>query len=103
MEYPAKVSPKLIAKLSVQAPPKLLVERYFIALPESFRKLINSTLFFFNHHLINQCIPSRYMIEISKSSGTPFTPDANIMREDEIAAAEQMLIDFKNQGGVCCL
>ncbi|VDN54755.1 unnamed protein product [Dracunculus medinensis] len=67
LEYPAKVSPKLIAKLSVQAPPKLLVERY--------------------------------MIEIAKSSGTPFTPDANIMREDEIAAAEQMLIDFKNQGG----
>lgn len=27
LEYPAKVSAKLIAKLSVQAPPKLLVER----------------------------------------------------------------------------
>ncbi|VDK36102.1 unnamed protein product [Gongylonema pulchrum] len=67
LEYPAKVSPKLIAKLSVQAPPKLLVERY--------------------------------MIEISKSAGIPFTPDANVMREDEVAAAEQMLIDFKNQGG----
>ncbi|OZC07961.1 hypothetical protein X798_05068 [Onchocerca flexuosa] len=67
LEYPAKVSTKLIAKLSVQAPPKLLVERY--------------------------------MIEIAKSAGIPFTPDPNIMREDEVAAAEQMLIDFKNQGG----
>ncbi|KAM3716918.1 IST1 [Dirofilaria immitis] len=67
LEYPAKVSSKLIAKLSVQAPPKLLVERY--------------------------------MIEIAKSAGIPFTPDPNIMREDEVAAAEQMLIDFKNQGG----
>ncbi|CAG9535663.1 unnamed protein product [Cercopithifilaria johnstoni] len=67
LEYPAKVSPKLIAKLGVQAPPKLLVERY--------------------------------MIEIAKSAGIPFTPDPNIMREDEVAAAEQMLIDFRNQGG----
>ncbi|VDM50258.1 unnamed protein product, partial [Toxocara canis] len=67
LEYPAKVSPKLIAKLSVQAPPKLLVERY--------------------------------LIEIAKSAGIPFTPDPNVMREDEVAAAEQMLIDFKNQGG----
>ncbi|KAL3985855.1 Regulator of Vps4 activity in the MVB pathway family protein [Acanthocheilonema viteae] len=67
LEYPAKVSPKLIAKLSVQAPPKLLVERY--------------------------------MIEIAKCAGIPFTPDPNIMREDEVAAAEQMLIDFRNQGG----
>ncbi|VDK72409.1 unnamed protein product [Litomosoides sigmodontis] len=67
LEYPAKVSPKLIAKLSVQAPPKLLVERY--------------------------------MIEIAKCAGIPFTPDPNVMREDEVAAAEQMLIDFKNQGG----
>lgn len=25
------------------------------------------------------------------------------MREDEVAAAEQMLIDFKNQGGVSCI
>ncbi|MCP9264633.1 IST1-like protein [Dirofilaria immitis] len=56
LEYPAKVSSKLIAKLSVQAPPKLL-------------------------------------------RGNTFTPDPNIMREDEVAAAEQMLIDFKNQGG----
>lgn len=40
------------------------------------------------------------MIEIAKCAGIPFTPDPNIMREDEVAAAEQMLIDFKNQGGV---
>uniref|UniRef100_A0A0N5AFL2 IST1 homolog n=1 Tax=Syphacia muris TaxID=451379 RepID=A0A0N5AFL2_9BILA len=67
LEYPAKVSPKLISKLSVHTPPKLLVERY--------------------------------MIEIAKSAGIPFTPDPNVMREDEVAAAEQMLIDFKKQGG----
>lgn len=40
------------------------------------------------------------MIEIAKCAGIPFTPDPNIMREDEVAAAEQMLIDFRNQGGV---
>lgn len=40
------------------------------------------------------------MVEIAKSAGIPFTPDPNVMREDEVAAAEQMLIDFKNQGGV---
>ncbi|VDN03034.1 unnamed protein product [Thelazia callipaeda] len=67
LEYPAKVSPKLISKLSIQAPPKILVERY--------------------------------LIEIAKCAGIPFTPDPNIMREDEVAAAEQMLIDFRNQGG----
>uniref|UniRef100_A0A914UW56 IST1 homolog n=2 Tax=Plectus sambesii TaxID=2011161 RepID=A0A914UW56_9BILA len=61
-----KVSPKLKAKLSVQAPPKVLVERY--------------------------------MIEIAKSCNVPFTPDVNIMREDEVLAAEAMLIDFQNQG-----
>lgn len=40
------------------------------------------------------------MIEIAKSAGIPFTPDPAVMREDEVAAAEQMLIDFKKQGGV---
>ena len=43
------------------------------------------------------------MIEIAKSAGIPFEPDPHVMREDEVAAAEQMLIDFKNQGGVCFL
>ncbi|TKR86477.1 hypothetical protein L596_011065 [Steinernema carpocapsae] len=66
LEYPAKVSPKLISKLSVSAPNKILVERY--------------------------------LIEIARSAGIPFTPDADVMREDEVAAAEQLLIDFKNQG-----
>ncbi len=41
------------------------------------------------------------MIEIAKSAGVPFLPDVNVMREDEVAQAEAMLIDFKNQGGVC--
>lgn len=66
LEFPAKVSPKLISKLSAAAPPKLLVERY--------------------------------MIEIAASAGVPFTPDPDVMRDDEVAQAEQMLIDFKQAG-----
>ena len=42
----------------------------------------------------------RYMIEIAKSQGVAFSPDPNVMREDEVAAAEAMLIDFQNQGQV---
>ncbi|MFH4981795.1 hypothetical protein AB6A40_008504 [Gnathostoma spinigerum] len=68
LEFPAKVSEKLISKLSVHNPPKILVERY--------------------------------MIEIAKAAGIPFIPDPNVMREEEVAAAERMLIDLKNQGGV---
>ncbi|VDL65390.1 unnamed protein product [Nippostrongylus brasiliensis] len=67
LEFPAKVSPKLIAKLSVAAPPKVLVERY--------------------------------MIEIASSAGVPFVPDPDVMRDDEVAQAEKMLIDFKQAGG----
>ncbi|PAV64442.1 hypothetical protein WR25_07029 [Diploscapter pachys] len=66
LEYPAKVNPKLVAKLSVAAPPKLLVERY--------------------------------MIEIAASANVPFTPDPDVMREDEVHQAEKILIDFKNAG-----
>uniref|UniRef100_A0A0K0CU47 IST1 homolog n=1 Tax=Angiostrongylus cantonensis TaxID=6313 RepID=A0A0K0CU47_ANGCA len=66
LEFPAKVSPKLISKLSVAAPPKLLVERY--------------------------------MIEIAASAGVPFVPDPDVMRDDEVAQAEKMLIDFKQAG-----
>uniref|UniRef100_A0A7I4YXK5 IST1 homolog n=1 Tax=Haemonchus contortus TaxID=6289 RepID=A0A7I4YXK5_HAECO len=66
LEFPAKVSPKLISKLSAAAPPKLLVERY--------------------------------MIEIAASAGVPFVPDPDVMRDDEVAQAEQMLIDFKQAG-----
>ncbi|KHJ96510.1 hypothetical protein OESDEN_03534 [Oesophagostomum dentatum] len=66
LEFPAKVSPKLISKLSVAAPPKVLVERY--------------------------------MIEIAASAGVPFTPDPDVMRDDEVAQAEKMLIDFKQAG-----
>lgn len=35
------------------------------------------------------------MIEIAAAAGIPFTPDADVMREDEVAQAEKMLIDFK--------
>ncbi|KAK6060538.1 hypothetical protein COOONC_01798 [Cooperia oncophora] len=62
LEFPAKVSPKLIAKLSAAAPPKL------------------------------------YMIEIAASAGVPFVPDPDVMRDDEVAQAEKMLIDFKQAG-----
>ncbi|EPB72431.1 hypothetical protein ANCCEY_08464 [Ancylostoma ceylanicum] len=68
LEFPAKVSPKLISKLSVSAPPKVLVERF------------------------------AYMIEIAASAGVPFTPDPDVMRDDEVAQAEKMLIDFKQAG-----
>ncbi|CAJ0591465.1 unnamed protein product [Cylicocyclus nassatus] len=61
LEFPAKVAPKLISKLSVAAPPK-------------------------------------YMIEIAASIVVPFTPDPNVMRNDEVAQAEKMLIDFKQAG-----
>ncbi|GMR57076.1 hypothetical protein PMAYCL1PPCAC_27271 [Pristionchus mayeri] len=71
LEYPAKVNPKLMAKLNVSAPPRLLVEKY--------------------------------LIHIAQAAGVPFTPDPDVMREDEVAQAEQMLIDFKRnediQGG----
>lgn len=40
------------------------------------------------------------MIEIAKSCNVPFTPDENVMREDEVAAAEAMLIDFQQAGQV---
>ncbi|KAK0411213.1 hypothetical protein QR680_005543 [Steinernema hermaphroditum] len=63
LEYPAKVSTKLIQKLSVSAPAKILVERHGDFL---HRKVLITA--------------------------------ADVMREDEVAAAEQMLIDFRNQG-----
>ncbi|VDO93616.1 unnamed protein product [Soboliphyme baturini] len=62
----AKVNQKLLQKLSVHTPSKLLVEKY--------------------------------MIEISRSHSVPFEPDKHIIREDEVAAAEAMLIDLKNRG-----
>lgn len=40
------------------------------------------------------------MVEIAKSHNVPFTPDPNVMRDDEVAAAEAMLIDFQNRGEV---
>ncbi|CAJ0939432.1 unnamed protein product, partial [Mesorhabditis belari] len=67
LEAPAKVSPKLIQKLDIAAPPKPLVERY--------------------------------LIEIASAAGIPFTPDPNVMREDEVSQAEKMLIKFHEQGG----
>uniref|UniRef100_A0A8R1DMK6 IST1 homolog n=1 Tax=Caenorhabditis japonica TaxID=281687 RepID=A0A8R1DMK6_CAEJA len=41
----------------------------------------------------------RYMIEIASAAGVPFVPDPDVMREDEVHQAEQILIDFKNSGG----
>lgn len=40
------------------------------------------------------------MIEIAKSHNVPFVPDANVVLQDEAAAAEAMLIDFQNRGEV---
>ncbi|CAB3398311.1 unnamed protein product [Caenorhabditis bovis] len=41
----------------------------------------------------------RYMIEIAAAANIPFVPDPDVMREDEVHQAEQILIDFKNAGG----
>lgn len=57
-------------KLGVQAPPKILIERY--------------------------------MVEIAKSYNVPFEPDPAVMAQDEIYAAENLLIDLdenKKGGG----
>ncbi|XP_013780566.1 IST1 homolog [Limulus polyphemus] len=59
------VNEKLVHKLSVQAPPKILVEKY--------------------------------LIEIAKSHNVPYEPDPDIMKEDEVMAAEasqDTLINF---------
>uniref|UniRef100_A0A1I8HIQ3 IST1 homolog n=1 Tax=Macrostomum lignano TaxID=282301 RepID=A0A1I8HIQ3_9PLAT len=55
------VSEKVMHKLGVQAPPKLLVERY--------------------------------LIEIAKSFNVPFTPDPDVMREEEEGASNLIDID----------
>ena len=59
------VSEKVMHKLGVQAPPKILVERY--------------------------------MIEIAKSYNVPFEPDPSVMAQDEIFAAENLLLDLDDQ------
>lgn len=64
------VSEKVMHKLGVQAPPKILIERY--------------------------------MIEIARSYNVPFEPDPSVMAQDEIFAAENLLIDLdenKKSGG----
>lgn len=64
------VSEKVMHKLGVQAPPKILIERY--------------------------------MIEIARSYNVPFEPDPSVMAQDEIFAAENLLIDLdenKKGGG----
>ena len=64
------VSEKVMHKLGVQAPPKILIERY--------------------------------MIEIARSYNVPFEPDPSVMVQDEIFAAENLLIDLdenKKGGG----
>jgi vacuolar protein sorting-associated protein IST1 len=55
------------SKLGVQAPPKILIERY--------------------------------MIEIAKTYNVPFEPDPSVMAQDEIFAAENLLIEFDEKKG----
>ncbi|KAK6044353.1 hypothetical protein COOONC_18142, partial [Cooperia oncophora] len=43
-------------------------------------------------------VSPKYMIEIAASAGVPFVPDPDVMRDDEVAQAEKMLIDFKQAG-----
>jgi len=64
---PSRVSTKLIQKLAVSAPSKILVEKY--------------------------------LVEIARSAGIPFTPDPKVMRDDddEIASAERNLVNFMNE------
>lgn len=61
------VSEKVMHKLSVQAPPKILIERY--------------------------------MMEIAKTYNVPFEPDPSVMAQDEIFAAENLLIDLGDKKG----
>lgn len=61
------VNEKVMHKLGVQAPPKILVERY--------------------------------MIEIAKTYNVPFEPDPSVMSQDEIFAAENLLIDLGEKKG----
>jgi len=60
------VSKKLEYKLGVEAPPKILVERY--------------------------------LVEIAKSHNVPYEPDPEVMRENDVNAAEAVLIDFAGEG-----
>lgn len=61
------VSEKVMHKLTVQAPPKILIERY--------------------------------MMEIAKTYNVPFEPDPSVMAQDEIFAAENLLIDLGDKKG----
>ena len=61
------VSEKVMHKLAVQAPPKILIERY--------------------------------MMEIAKTYNVPFEADLAVMQQDEIFAAENMLIDLGDKKG----
>ncbi|XP_061176718.1 IST1 homolog [Saccostrea echinata] len=61
------VNEKVMHKLGVQAPPKILVERY--------------------------------MIEIAKTYNVPFEPDPAVMNQDEVFAAENLLIDLGEKKG----
>lgn len=61
------VNEKVMHKLGVQAPPKILVERY--------------------------------MMEIAKTYNVPFEPDPSVMSQDEIFAAENLLIDLGEKKG----
>ncbi|EGT43758.1 hypothetical protein CAEBREN_06132 [Caenorhabditis brenneri] len=43
----------------------------------------------------------RYMIEVAAAAGVPFVPDPDVMREDEVHQADQILIDFETADGNC--
>ena len=78
---PSRVSPKLVQKLSVNAPSKLLVEKFV------FNFILRRSFIF------------RYLITIAQSAGIDFTPDPKVMRDDddEVARAERNLINFMNE------
>lgn len=61
------VNEKLMHKMGVQAPPKMLVEQY--------------------------------LYEIAKSHNVPYEPDPEVMHQDEVMAAEAVLIDFNSNDG----
>lgn len=65
-----RVSEKLMHKLAVQAPPKLLVEKYFF--PNFYLK----KPFFLCQ------FTCRYLIEIARSEGIEYEPDPQVMLED---------------------
>ncbi|KHJ47159.1 hypothetical protein D918_02720 [Trichuris suis] len=80
----AKVNTKLLQKLSIQTPSKVLVEKLAITVS-----------------LMPQVVPifltRRYMIEIAECHGVEFKPNLKVLKEEDFSAAEALLIDFQNK------